>query len=153
MICARDCGFSYGERRVFSELSLELHAGELLALIGPNGAGKTTLIHVLSGVKRPTTGSVLLKDDAGLCELSKLSPEARARRLAVVEQSVTPAFDFTVLELVAMGRYPHRHTDVGACYFRRTKIASTAGLAFRRAAGIASLQPISRGSTCHFSGH
>lgn len=112
MICARDCGFSYGERRVFSELSLELHAGELLALIGPNGAGKTTLIHVLSGVKRPTTGSVLLKDDAGLCALSKLSPEARARRLAVVEQSVTPAFDFTVLELVAMGRYPHRHTDV-----------------------------------------
>ena len=112
MISARDCGFSYGDRRVFSDLCLSVQAGELVALIGPNGAGKTTLIHVLSGVKRATTGSVLISEDAGPCELGLLSPEARARKLAVVEQSVVPAFDFTVFDLVAMGRYPHRHADV-----------------------------------------
>ncbi|HNI59036.1 MAG TPA: ATP-binding cassette domain-containing protein, partial [Pseudomonadota bacterium] len=94
MISARDCGFSYGDRRVFSDLCLSVQAGELVALIGPNGAGKTTLIHVLSGVKRATTGSVLISEDAGPCELGLLSPEARARKLAVVEQSVVPAFDF-----------------------------------------------------------
>lgn len=112
MICARDCGFSYGERRIFSELSIEIRPGELLALIGPNGAGKTTLIHVLSGLKKPTTGAVFLKEDQTIVDLSQLSSEARARHLAVVEQSVIPAFDFTVRELVAMGRYPHRKLDV-----------------------------------------
>ena len=61
---------------------------------------------LLSGVKRATTGSVLISEDAGPCELGLLSPEARARKLAVVEQSVVPAFDFTVFDLVAMGRYP-----------------------------------------------
>ncbi len=112
MIYARDCGFSYGERRIFSELSIELRPGELLALIGPNGAGKTTLIHVLSGVKKPATGAVFLKEDQSLVDLWQLLPEVRARKLAVVEQVVSPAFDFTVSELVAMGRYPHRKLDV-----------------------------------------
>jgi len=112
MIIARELEFSYGERRVFSSLNLELHPGELLALIGPNGAGKTTLIHVLSGLKRATMGTVLLKDEAGLHDLATLDPESRARRLAVVEQAVSPAFDFSVAELVAMGRYPHRRADV-----------------------------------------
>ena len=112
MIVARELGFSYGDRSVFARLDLELRPGELLALIGPNGAGKTTLIHVLSGLQRPATGSVFLCDADGKHDLSTLDPESRARRLAVVEQSVIPAFDFTVCELVAMGRYPHRHEDV-----------------------------------------
>ena len=112
MIVARELGFSYGDRAVFARLDLELRPGELLALIGPNGAGKTTLIHVLSGLQRPATGSVFLCDADGKHDLSTLDPESRARRLAVVEQSVIPAFDFTVCELVAMGRYPHRHEDV-----------------------------------------
>jgi len=45
-------------------------------------------------------------------DLTKLDPESRARRLAVVEQAVVPAFDFTVEELVALGRFPHRHKSV-----------------------------------------
>lgn len=112
MIVARDLGFSYGARSVFATLNLELRPGELVALIGPNGAGKTTLIHVLSGLRRPATGTVELGDGDGLHDLAKLDPESRARRLAVVEQAVAPAFDFTVRELVTMGRYPHRHSDV-----------------------------------------
>lgn len=111
MIVAREVGFAYPERPVFSGVSLELRPGELLALIGPNGAGKTTLIHVLSGVRQATTGEVLITDGAGRTALSRLDPEARARRLAVVEQAVSPAFDFLVKELVALGRYPHRHSS------------------------------------------
>jgi iron complex transport system ATP-binding protein len=111
MIVARELGFAYPERSVFSGVSLELRPGELLALIGPNGAGKTTLIHVLSGVRQATTGEVLITDGAGRTALSRLDPEARARRLAVVEQAVSPAFDFLVKELVALGRYPHRHSS------------------------------------------
>lgn len=112
MIIASELGFSFGERSVFSDVNLALRPGELLALIGPNGAGKTTLIHVLSGLRRATSGAVWLQDETQRVDLTKLDPESRARRLAVVEQAVVPAFDFTVEELVALGRFPHRHKSV-----------------------------------------
>lgn len=112
MIVAHGLGFSYGERSVFSDVSLALRPGELLALIGPNGAGKTTLIHVLSGLRRATSGAVWLQEESQRVDLASLDPASRARRLAVVEQAVVPAFDFTVAELVALGRFPHRHTSV-----------------------------------------
>ncbi|MBL8633076.1 MAG: ABC transporter ATP-binding protein [Myxococcales bacterium] len=112
MIVAHGLGFSYGERSVFSDVSLALRPGELLALIGPNGAGKTTLIHVLSGLRRATSGAVWLQEESQRVDLASLDPASRARRLAVVEQAVVPAFDFTVAELVALGRFPHRHKSV-----------------------------------------
>lgn len=112
MIVAHGLGFSYGERSVFSDVSLALRPGELLALIGPNGAGKTTLIHVLSGLRRATSGAVWLQEESQRVDLASIDPASRARRLAVVEQAVVPAFDFTVAELVALGRFPHRHTSV-----------------------------------------
>ncbi|HMU39057.1 MAG TPA: ABC transporter ATP-binding protein [Pseudomonadota bacterium] len=110
MLTAHGCSFSYGERRVFSDVSLSLHPYELLALIGPNGAGKTTLLHVLSGIQSPQQGHVTIQTDGKEEELFGLSVDERARHIAVVEQSVAPAFDFSVKEMVSFGRYPHRHT-------------------------------------------
>ncbi|WP_248958611.1 sugar ABC transporter ATP-binding protein [Sphaerisporangium perillae] len=50
----------YGATRALREVTLEIHAGEVLGLIGTNGAGKSTLIKVLSGVTRPTSGEIRL---------------------------------------------------------------------------------------------
>ena len=86
--------------------SLDVPAGGVVGILGPNGSGKTTLLRVLAGTLRPSSGRVTL-DGA---DLSRLSRAMMARRMAVVPQDTHLAFDFTVLEVVLMGRYPHLAT-------------------------------------------
>ena len=58
---AKDISRSFGQFQAVARIDLELHAGEIVVLSGPNGAGKTTLLLCLSGLLRPTTGSVLVE--------------------------------------------------------------------------------------------
>jgi iron complex transport system ATP-binding protein len=88
---------------VLRDVSAELRRGEILGILGPNGSGKTTLLRLLSGTRVPTAGRVLL-DDTPLHEFSR---RALARRIAVVPQETHLAFDYTVMEMVLMGRHPH----------------------------------------------
>ena len=86
--------------------SLDVPAGGVVGILGPNGSGKTTLLRVLAGTLRPSSGHVTLDG----VDLSRLSRSMMARRMAVVPQETHLAFDFTVLEVVLMGRYPHLGT-------------------------------------------
>jgi len=99
----------YGERAVLHGVSIDVRAGELLAIVGPNGAGKSTLLRVLSGALKPWSGSVELEGRP----LGEYDRRALARRLAMVAQENLVAFRFTVLEIVLMGRAPH----LGAFHF------------------------------------
>lgn len=76
MIAATDVGWRIGGARILEDISLDVTAGELLGIIGPNGAGKSSLVNILSGVTRPTTGRVSLKED----DVTRLSSTRRARR-------------------------------------------------------------------------
>jgi len=60
ILATRDLGLDIGGARIVAGVSLEVGAGEFVAIIGPNGAGKTTLFNLLSGLVRPTSGSVEL---------------------------------------------------------------------------------------------
>jgi len=82
---------------------MRVRRGAILGILGPNGSGKTTLLRLLSGTRRPTRGEVFF-DDA---PLSRLSRRAVAQRVAVVPQETQLAYDYTVLEIVLMGRHPH----------------------------------------------
>lgn len=73
-----------------------------MGLLGPNGSGKTTLLKLLSGVLRPTAGSIQLDGQS----ITALPRRQLARRIAVVPQDTHTAFDYTALEMVLMGRYP-----------------------------------------------
>jgi len=100
MLDVRDLAFGFGTRRVGSGITFSLARGETLAVLGGNGAGKTTLFRTLLGLLPPQAGAV----SVGGIPLSELAPGERARRLAYVPQQHVPAFGFSVLEAVLMGR-------------------------------------------------
>ncbi len=83
--------------------SQEIPGGGFVGLLGPNGSGKTTLLKLLSGTVSPQRGAVTLDSQP----LAGMSRRAIARRIAVVPQETHPTFDFTVLDMVLMGRHPH----------------------------------------------
>jgi len=60
ILATRNLGLDIGGARIVADVSLEVRAGEFVGIIGPNGAGKTTLFNLLSGLTRPTAGSVEL---------------------------------------------------------------------------------------------
>ncbi len=93
----------YPGREVLAGVSLEFRPGELTAVVGPNGAGKTTLLRAISGALPPSAGAVYLDGK----DLASLPPKQVARRLAMLEQRPQLGFDFTVRELVELGRLPH----------------------------------------------
>jgi iron complex transport system ATP-binding protein len=110
LISARDVSFGYpsrvrspSDRPAVHGVSLEIPRGTRLGILGPNGSGKTTLLKLLGGVLIPGSGEVALDG----VPLGRLGRRAVARRIAMVPQDTHPAFDYTALELVLMGRYPH----------------------------------------------
>ncbi|GAA3086602.1 ABC transporter ATP-binding protein [Streptosporangium carneum] len=84
---------------------LRVEPGEFVGLIGPNGSGKSTLLRSLYRTLRPEAGTVLVGGDD---VWRTLSARRSAQRIAVVAQHGGDGFDFTVAELVATGRTPHR---------------------------------------------
>jgi branched-chain amino acid transport system ATP-binding protein len=60
LLATRSLGLDIGGATIVSDVSLEVAEGELLGIIGPNGAGKTSLFNLLSGIYRPTSGSIEL---------------------------------------------------------------------------------------------
>ena len=85
------------------DVSIDVAPGAITGLIGPNGCGKTSLLKLLAGVRSPQIGQVTLDGQP----LASLSRRAAARQIAVVPQETHPAFDYTALEMVLMGRHPH----------------------------------------------
>jgi iron complex transport system ATP-binding protein len=99
----------YGARTALREIELKAEAGELLAIVGPNGAGKSTLLKVLGGLLEPWLGEVVIDGHA----LNAFNRRSLARIVASVAQENPIAFQFSVLEVVLMGRAPY----LGAFHF------------------------------------
>ncbi len=72
LLTARNLRKRYGDQTVLDLESLDLHAGELLAVLGPNGAGKSTLLRVLSMLETPTAGDVAFRGRKGAAAESHL---------------------------------------------------------------------------------
>lgn len=88
---------------VLENIDLTVNPGEMLGVLGPNGAGKSTLLSALCGELKTTQGQLWLDEQL----LTHWTGQQRARRLAVLPQSSTLSFAFTVQDIVAMGRLPH----------------------------------------------
>ncbi len=104
MIRLESVQLGYNGRLVLRDLSIEIAPGEVFGLVGPNGSGKTTLLRAISGRLAPQSGAIYLD----FRSLGGLSPRELARELAALEQEISCSFDFTVREIVELGRLPHR---------------------------------------------
>lgn len=91
-------------RPIVQGADLEVGERELVGLIGPNGCGKSTLLRSVYRALRPTAGLIAVDGD----ELTRLPSREAARRVAVVPQETPDDLDFTVSEVVHMGRTPHK---------------------------------------------
>ncbi len=91
------------DKPLLSDLNLEISKGSITGLIGQNGVGKSTLIRTLCGLQQALGGEVILD---GL-ELNSLSSKELARKLSVVLTGKPESLNLSVIELIALGRFPH----------------------------------------------
>lgn len=96
--------WSVDARRIIEDVRLTVDTGAFVGLLGPNGSGKSTLLRCIYRGLKPETGTISL-DGA---DLLAMPPRDAARRMAVVLQETPVQFDFTVQEMVLMGRTPHK---------------------------------------------
>lgn len=102
-IGARDLTFSYGDSIILNDISLKIANGNILTIIGPNGSGKSTLLKNLASTLTPDKGAIFLDSKA----LNQFSAKELGREIAVVPQNTNIEYDFTVHEIVLMGRNPY----------------------------------------------
>lgn len=97
----------FGGIRALSNLDLEIHGSEIVALIGPNGAGKTTFFNCVTGIYKPTEGDVLLDSpEYGSARLNGLKPnQVTQKGLARTFQNIRLFQSMSVLENVMIGRH------------------------------------------------
>ncbi|MDN3261278.1 ABC transporter ATP-binding protein [Streptomyces sp. CSDS2] len=118
--------------RLVEHIDLTVGSGAFAGLVGPNGSGKSTLLRSLYRALRPAGGAVRLDGD----DLHAMDARAAARVLAALPQESSAEFDFTVAEVVAMGRLPHRgrtaasDREICARAMARTGVAHLAGRGF-----------------------
>ncbi|MFP3916488.1 heme ABC transporter ATP-binding protein [Lysinibacillus telephonicus] len=96
--------YSLQEKQILNNIQLVLPEGEFIGLIGPNGSGKSTLLKLLYRYIKPQNGQVWLREK----DVWEIGEKQFAKEVAVVTQESSVAFDFTVKELVFMGRTPHK---------------------------------------------
>jgi len=99
-IAFTDVSAGYHDNVVLKNLTFEIQEGEIAAVIGPNGSGKTTLLRSITGLVRPSTGSIGIFGRPNL----HLPAAQRARLVGVVPQEMETPMAFTVSEVVTMGR-------------------------------------------------
>jgi branched-chain amino acid transport system ATP-binding protein len=99
----------FGGLAALSDFNMEVNEGEIRGLIGPNGSGKTTLYNVISGVYRPTMGTIVYQGE----DISHLPPSTIAKMGLVRTFQQTALFmDFTVLQNISVGRHLHAGESV-----------------------------------------
>jgi iron complex transport system ATP-binding protein len=103
-LAARALDYGFRGHVVGRGLACALEAGEVVCLLGPNGSGKSTLMRTLLGLQPRLGGDVTLDGRT----LDAWGSAERARRLAYVPQAADPYFDFSLREMVEMGRTAHR---------------------------------------------
>ena len=103
-LVVKDVHVTLGKAKIVNGVSLHVGERQSVGIIGPNGCGKSTLLKAIYRVNPIDSGEVLLNGQ----NVTKMSPKEAARHIAVVGQFNELAFDFSVQDMVLMGRSPHK---------------------------------------------
>jgi iron complex transport system ATP-binding protein len=104
LLQAADVSFVYGPGQAgLHGVSLDVDRGGLIGVLGPNGSGKTTLLRLLGGLLPAASGRITVDGQ----DVARITRRELARRIAIVPQETRLSFEYSVLEVVLMGRYPH----------------------------------------------
>ncbi len=95
--------FSYNLDPVIQDLNFQFGKGHFYGILGPNGCGKTTLLNIIGGILKQNFGQIVIDEK----NIKNLSPREIAKQLAFVKQFDYVDIDFTVEEIIMMGRYTH----------------------------------------------
>lgn len=97
--------YQYGKDACLQDINLHVENGKFIGVIGPNGSGKSTLLKNIYRSLKPDQGTVLLNEQ----DIQTMSYRASSQKMSVVTQESDAAFDFSVEEIVKMGRTPYKH--------------------------------------------
>ncbi len=104
-ISVSDISFGYTNRIILEQINFNVTEGEIVTILGPNGSGKTTLIRIMLRFLNPARGNIYVNgkniSDIGIKEL--------ARKIAYVPQIHKTVFPYSVIDVVLMGRIPHKN--------------------------------------------
>ncbi|ARF17252.1 ABC transporter ATP-binding protein [Sporosarcina sp. P3] len=104
MLQVKNISFSVLEKKILHDISFSLDQGKLIGVIGPNGSGKSTMLKIIYRYLQQTSGVVTLYEK----DMNQMTQKKIAREMAVVSQETPVLFDFTVKDLVMMGRTPYK---------------------------------------------
>lgn len=96
--------FSYGNKIILKDISLNFDKGKFYSIIGPNGSGKSTLIKNLSKILPPMANSVFIDK----IDISTINNKKLSQKISVIPQDIKIEYDFTVFDVVMMGRSPYK---------------------------------------------
>ena len=96
--------WSVDGKKILHDAELNIRLGSFVGLVGPNGSGKSSLLRCIYRVLKPDSGDITLNEES----VWRLTAREAARRTAVVLQEYPTEFEFTVEEIVSMGRNPHK---------------------------------------------
>jgi len=92
----------YGAAQILEEIAFSADQGEMIGIVGPNGSGKTTLLKAMSRIVTPDSGEIYYNNQ----DMANFTFRQLAQEVAVVPQEIAIQFDYTVREIVTMGRHP-----------------------------------------------
>lgn len=99
-----DVQFKYGKKEVLKDISFNIKEGEFISIIGPNGSGKSTLLKTLNNIYTPNKGNVYLFGK----KIQKIKRRDIAKNISLVPQETYINYEFTVEDIVSMGRHPYK---------------------------------------------
>lgn len=103
-VSAQGVTWKIGRRAIVDDVSIDVRPGETLGLLGPNGSGKTSLLRLLAGLRQPHAGRITIEG----MDLRNTQRQVIAKRVAFVEQHAATNASLKVIDVVKLGRFPHR---------------------------------------------